>query len=255
MPTSLKSYSLFLGTAFLSATLTACGGGGDSNTSTPIDTTAASCFDSALFTKSNSVVQKYVLSGSNGSEDAYKVSWSFSDTAASFNGHAGLVTLTESGQPEGIRPMAIGFYSHTYYLSPIATNEVVTYGIESVFNGAQLRAQSHTVYTPPSADKKYTLREGETTQILRQGQSTYSSYMRPEEVISEINSKTDVTFIEQEKIAIGTRSIVACKFKFKTDDGGETLNWFYKGIEVQKAQTNNQLVKRTSELTLNNQPY
>ena len=239
----------------LSTTLVACGGGGDhGDIPAPIDTTATSCFDAALYTNGNSITQRYQEPGFNGSQETFTVAWSFSDTSITFNGQSGLVTLSETRFPDNTRPMSIGYYSKKYYLTPVSTNEIVTHGIDGVFNAALARSEAHEVYTPPSADKKYTLTEGESTQILLQGKKTASSYMNPNDVVTAIDSTTDVTFLGKEKVAIGTRSVVACRFKFVVD-GRESLRWYYRGIEIQDASLGGKPFRQTYELTLNSQPY
>ncbi|WP_333904958.1 hypothetical protein [Delftia acidovorans] len=225
--------------------LASCGGGSDG----PHEAVSAeSCFDIATYSPGSAIQQKY--EDTRSSPPGRSLSISIASTNATFNGKSDLLAYEELGRSLEYLPMGSGNSTQTSYLGPITGTELTIYGKDSDFGALQLKSFEKIVYAPAWTDKKFKLKQGESLKYSAKGTSTTSSIMNPTPVSKDINIETDVLFEGKDAVAIGSRSVTACRFNY-----GTHRDWIYKGILIQMDDGTGKTILKTTELTRNGQLY
>ncbi|MCG8987312.1 hypothetical protein MI467_10740 [Delftia acidovorans] len=225
--------------------LASCGGGSDG----PHEAVSAeSCFDITTYSPGSAIQQKY--EDTRSSPPGRSLWISIASTNATFNGKSDLLAYKEMRIPTEHLPMGFGSSLQTSYLSPITEKELTTHGKESEFAGAQLKSFEKIIYTPAWIDKKFKLKQGESLKYSIAGNSTTSSLSNPIPVSKDINTEIEVVFEGKDAVAIGSRSVTACRFNY-----GTHRDWIYKGILIKMDDGTGKTILKTTELTRSGQLY
>lgn len=241
----MKKATKIISSTSIAFILAACGGGSDG----PHETVSAeSCFDIATYSPGSAIQQKY--EDTRSSPPGRSLSISIASTNATFNGKSDLLAYEEMRSPTEYLPMGFGRSLQTSYLSPITEKELTTHGKESEFTTAQLKSFEKVIYTPAWTDKKFKLKQGESLKYSIAGNSTTSSISSPIPVSKDISTEIEVVFEGKNAVAIGSRSVTACRFNYSTH-----REWIYKGILIKMDDGTGKTILTTEELTRNGQPY
>ncbi|MDR3015381.1 MAG: hypothetical protein LBV56_08085 [Delftia acidovorans] len=239
-----QTKKIFLSTS-IAFILASCGGGSDG----PHEAVSAeSCFDIATYSPGNAIKQEY--EDTRSSPSGRSLSISIASTNATFNGKSDLLAYEEMRIPTEYLPMGFGGSLQTSYLSPITEKEFTTHGKESEFAAAQLKSFEKIIYTPAWTDKKFKLKQGESLKYSIAGNSTTFSLSNSTPMSKDINTEIEVVFEGKDAVAIGSRSVTACRFNY-----GTHRDWIYKGILIKMDDGTGKTILKTTELTRNGQLY
>lgn len=228
---------LFLSVASL---LGACGGGSE----------AQSCFDVSAYTPGSVITQQYEQPWSGQERVLFNLRHEPSAGVASFNNKSNVLAVQRSVGPAQTTTMSIGYYTQTSYFESISSKETIEHGSITTYNRGFARIDEQIVYSPPLADRRFSLKEGEAFSHTTTATITKKRPSEAAPTISEEKRNDTITFNGEEQIYIGSRSVIACKFS--KNAGSE---WFYRSMLVQTADPNGNILMRTIELNLNGQPY
>lgn len=216
--------------------LSACGGGDSDNP--PASLSAANCFDIATYTSGSAILQGTEEPSSNND-------WS----AQSIN----IAAVLKDQQTRFSILRAVNSYllpTRSSREGYILDNKTVTTEIFYASGTGFRQASAHTVYDPPIEDKRFTLKQGESTSYSTMVTHTITSLLNPTPSVTVSKLSENITFEGKDQISIGTRMVEACRFS-----NGYSLEWFYRGISVQSAQLDGTITRRTTGITRDGQIY
>lgn len=214
--------------------LSACGGGDSS--SEPLS--SASCFDIATYTPGPPILHgTEELSGDNiWKSQGISINAILKNNQTHFS-----VLRVDDSYLLPTRSSQEGY---------IRDNRTITTDIFHESGTGPRRANAHTVYDPPIEDKKFTLKQGESTTYNTTVTHTITRYLSPDPLIDVYQLNGTITFEGKDQIPIGKRTVEACRFS-----NGYSLEWFYRGIPVQSARLDGAITRRTTGLTRDGQIY
>ena len=222
--------------------LAACGGGGGGDTGTP--TTAESCLDAGTFAAGTALSQKLSL--------GTRLDWTVGDPTTTYNQIPNLLKVSNDVYWE--QPISGSLsYHRDFHISPVTTSEVTTHGTYYVAGSGLLRVALTEVFSAPYSDKRFTLKPSESLQYQYSGTATTESLSGPDAgtKTSNFTNTGTIKFDGLEDVAIGDRTVKACKFS-----EGSTKAWYYRGLRIQfeNPEVPSQSFK-TLLLTRNSQAY
>jgi len=215
--------------------LASCGGGSDDDEP---HATAAHCFNDLIYQPKNVVEQAFSEDGQTG----FTLRYETLNDQPDFNGQTGLSGFQQNYS--SLRGGLTAGYSKTDYFKSTGSNGRAEFGY--VYKRASLAAINTVTatYSAPFVDKRALLKPGESVSytILGEQVSNNSSETRP------IHDSFVVTYLSDEQVAIGQRTVRACKFSVLKNNA-TSLEWIYQGIPVQTSSI------ATTSLTLNGKDF
>lgn len=196
--------------------LAACGGG-DSKESA----TAAACFDVGTFAGGTEISQKL----SRGT----RLEWRVSAQTTTYNQIPNVLKVTNDVVWEDGMP-GVQSYHSDFHIDPVTAPEVTSHGTYYVSGSGFMRIALTEVYSVPFTDKRFTLKQGETLQYSYSGTATQESLYGPDAGVKvhDFTKSGTVKFEGLEDVAIGGRTVKACKFA-----EGANKSWYYRGLQIQ----------------------
>lgn len=196
--------------------LAACGGG---DSKEPM--TAAACFDVGTFAGGAEISQKL----SRGT----RLEWRVSAQTTTYNQIPNVLKVTNDVVWEDGMP-GVQSYHSDFHIDPVTAPEVTSHGTYYVSGSNFTRVALTEVYSAPYTDKRFTLKQGETLQYSYSGTATQESLYGPDAGVKvhDFTKSGTVKFEGLEDVAIGERTVKACKFA-----EGSNKAWYYRGLQIQ----------------------
>lgn len=240
----MKAAKRLLFSTSIACILASCGGSDE-----PQETASAeSCFDIATYSPGPVIKQQYDDTRSSPSRRNLLIS--IESTNAKFNEISGLLSYRERSDPIPPHPTEVGSSSKLFYLNQITDSEITTHARTSWFDGGPILSFENVFYSPVWTDKKFKLKQGESLKNSITADVATFSLESPGPVTKKTKIETEVVFEGRDAVAIGPRTVTACRFNYRTH-----REWFYRGILVKMDNGNGETILKTEELTRDGQPY